>query len=270
MSASLGGLLKDYRLQKNLSQLEIAFALGWKDTSRLSRIEQGRVGSPSRKLIDRLVNAMELKDEKKNDLLLVGGYLPTESEIKKIRQETNDIIVEWPYSAVIYDFSWRIIHHNKAAIQLYRINDVVEKFIIDKHPNLLEIVFDPNFTQNANLKGEEINKWHKFLLTFVLRYRYAQRTRTKEKWYTELIQRLMNNELFRTIWLKTQKTQPLSVYNFGAVTPIINPKDTNKRLSIYFSMVPLLKDPRFELDFDTPADVATFRYFKKTTISQLS
>lgn len=46
MSATLGGLLKDYRLQKNLSQLEIAFAMGWKEPSRLSRIEQGKIGNP--------------------------------------------------------------------------------------------------------------------------------------------------------------------------------------------------------------------------------
>ncbi|MDA1317158.1 MAG: helix-turn-helix transcriptional regulator [bacterium] len=269
MSASLGGLLKDYRLQKNLSQLEIAFALGWKDTSRLSRIEQGRVGNPTRKFVDRLMNAMELKDEERNDLLLIGGYLPTKSEINKIRQETDDIINNWPYSAVLYDFSWRIIHHNKAVVQLYKIDAQTEVFIEEAHPNLLEIVFNPNFTQNKDLRGADIIIWHEFLLAFLLRYRYAQRTRTKEKWYIDLIQRLMENELFRSTWLKTQKTKPLSVYNFGTVSPIINPKNSNSRLKIYFSMVPLLKDPRFELDFDTPADITTFKYFNQLS-SQLS
>jgi len=35
MSATLGGLIKDYRLQKNISQIEIAFVLGWREPSRL-------------------------------------------------------------------------------------------------------------------------------------------------------------------------------------------------------------------------------------------
>ena len=215
------------------------------------------------------MTAMELKNEEKNDLLLAGGYLPTKGEIDIIRQETNDVITKWPYSAVVYDFSWRIIHHNKAVIQLYKIDAATEAFIKDAHPNLLEIVFNPNFTQNKDLRGADVNIWHEFLLAFLLRYRYAQRTRTKEKWYIDLIQKMMENELFRSTWLKTQNTKPLSVYNFGTVSPIINPKDKNSRLSIYFSMVPLLKDPRFELDFDTPADVATFKYFSQLN-SQLS
>ena len=77
MSATLGGYIKDLRLQKNISQLEIAFALGWKEPSRLSRIEQGKVGNPPRELIDKLIDAMTLSEEEKNQLLVIGNYLPT-------------------------------------------------------------------------------------------------------------------------------------------------------------------------------------------------
>ncbi len=67
MSATLGGLIKDYRLQKNLSQMEVVFSLGWKEPSRLSRIEQGRVGNPERKMMDRIIVALKLSEEEKND-----------------------------------------------------------------------------------------------------------------------------------------------------------------------------------------------------------
>jgi len=49
LTATLGGLIKDYRIKKRLSQLEVSLRIGWKDTTRLSKIEQGRVGKPIRK-----------------------------------------------------------------------------------------------------------------------------------------------------------------------------------------------------------------------------
>ena len=102
MSASLGGLLKDYRLQKNLSQLEIAFSLGWKDTSRLSRIEQGRIDKPQRKLIDKICQIMELKREEKNgDSFVTKGDNNNAPDQQKITpeqiQRTGKAILRLPW-----------------------------------------------------------------------------------------------------------------------------------------------------------------------------
>src|SRR3990167_7521054 len=105
MSATLGGYIKDYRLQKNISQLEIAFALGWKEPSRLSRIEQGRVGNPERKMMDRIIAALKLSEEEKNDLLFAGNYLPTNEEIREIRKKIDSTIEKWLYPVIVYDFS---------------------------------------------------------------------------------------------------------------------------------------------------------------------
>ena len=66
INSTLGGLIKDYRLQKGISQLDIAFSLGWKETSRLSRIEQGRTEKPDRELLDKIIRALNLEEEEKN------------------------------------------------------------------------------------------------------------------------------------------------------------------------------------------------------------
>ena len=65
LQASLGGLLKDYRTQKNITQNEVAFSLGWKDIVRLSNIELG-IEKPTRTLIDEICKALDLKEQEKN------------------------------------------------------------------------------------------------------------------------------------------------------------------------------------------------------------
>src|SRR3989344_6887474 len=116
MSATLGGLLKDYRLQKNISQLEISFAVGWKEPSRLSRIEQGRVGRPKRVLLEKIMDSMKLSQEERNRLLLTGGYMPTDEEVEDIRNKVKKTLDEWKYPAVVLDFTWRIVSQNREMI----------------------------------------------------------------------------------------------------------------------------------------------------------
>lgn len=264
MSATLGGLIKDYRLQKNLSQMEVSFSLGWKEPSRLSRIEQGRVGSPSRKLIDRIVKALKLSEEEKNHLLLAGNYLPTEEEIEKIREETNEMIQKWPHPSILYDFAGRVINCNKKTTEVYKVDKKSEREIINKHIWLAEVIFDPDFSQNKDLKGEDVKIWREYLLGFVFRYQRAQRTRTKQKWYIDLMKRLMSVPLFREIWKEVQNSKiRKEVINFDMVRSIVDPSDSSKRLSFYFTIVPLIKDPRFEVEFEIPADQHTFAYFQK-------
>ena len=86
---TLGGLIKDYRIKKRISQLDISLKLGWKDTSRISKIEQGRVGKPNRDTAERLMQALDLTEQERGNFLLVGGYLPTDEEIKIILNETD-------------------------------------------------------------------------------------------------------------------------------------------------------------------------------------
>src|SRR3989344_8991963 len=115
MSATLGGYIKDLRLQKNISQLEIAFALGWKEPSRLSRIEQGRVGKPKRKLLDKIMDTMNLKVEERNHLLLVGNYIPTEEEVGFMAGLVKEELTKWKFPVVIFGFTWRLIKANPAG-----------------------------------------------------------------------------------------------------------------------------------------------------------
>lgn len=263
MIATLGGLLKDYRLQKNISQLEISFGVGWKEPSRLSRIEQGHVGRPKRPLLERIMDAMKLSEEERNRLLLVGGYLPTDEEIEKVRKKVKSLVDEWEYPASVMDYSWRVIYENNVLQKLFNIGKKQEQLLRKEKPNSITIVFDPEFILN---KGDNLNKEREdYLVRMLAHFRDAHKDRTKEKWYVELIATMMNNALFKKLWQRAQQykldQQIVDVSHFGG--KYILPTDTKKRLHLYFFIVPVFGDPRFTIEFHTPADLETFKYFEK-------
>ncbi len=262
MSATLGGLIKDYRLQKNISQMEVAFSLGWNETSRLSRIEQGRVKNPSREMIDLLCQAIKLDEEEKNRLLLAGNYLPTNNEVQEARKVWGIIIHKWQYPAIIYDFSWRVIDMNKKALDVYIIPEKFVQRAKSEYLNRLEIIFDPDFMQNKYLKGTDLEIWHSFLTKLLFQFQYLQKSRTKEDWFINLIKRMMNNDLFKTIWQRVQFSQDDSIIQNYGRKKLVHPKDHTKRLDLHIFLEPLMKDPRFYMDLQLPANKETFEYFQ--------
>ncbi|OGC51094.1 hypothetical protein A2982_02390 [candidate division WWE3 bacterium RIFCSPLOWO2_01_FULL_39_13] len=264
MSASLGGLIKDYRVQKNLSQLEIAFALGWKEPSRLSRIEQGRVSNPPRELIDRIIEVMDLKEEEKNHLLLIGNYLPTQEEIEKIRKEVNPIINNWPYPAYVLDFSWRFLAWNERTSWVYEITEKAKPQIIKNMNRTIEMVFNPQFIQNRLLDGKELEKWHESLLQKLILFKFNQQARTKELWYRDFISQMMDNELFTHLWPKARLSKEIAELDKYERKSIVNIRNTKSRLEFHIFKVPLLLDPRFEIDFHVPTNQNTHAQFKNS------
>jgi transcriptional regulator with XRE-family HTH domain len=248
MSATLGGLIKDLRIQKNLSQLEISLALGWKESSRLSRIEQGRVEAPSRLLLDNLMTAMKLSAEERNRLYIAGSYLPTEEDISLARTKLAPLIDTWSFPAASLDFAWRIIYTNQKLYKLYDLDRATQKQIEKNTPNVLEIIFAPGF------KGDQ--KDREFSIRLLAHFQFAQKSRTKERWYLDLIQRMMKNPYFRELWpLAHAYNNPnYDVYNFAY-------KKVNQ-LIFYDIIVPVFNDARFSVEYYFPADLNTHKYFQ--------
>jgi transcriptional regulator with XRE-family HTH domain len=261
MSATLGGLIKDYRLQKNISQLEIAFAFGWSEPSRLSRIEQGKVNNPSREFLNKLISIMKLEEEEKNDLLLAGNYIPDLEEINKIKKISDPLINNWPYPAAVNDFTWRIISTNAIHNKIYRVSDGFLQKSKNYQINMLEILFDENYVLNKYLKGKELSEWHDFLIQMLTQFIYIQRSRTKDNWYISLIRKMMNNNLFKELWQKAQFTKKIGVIKDFGYKRLIHPNDNSKILEFYFFLESLMKDPRFQIELHVPANKETFDFF---------
>jgi transcriptional regulator with XRE-family HTH domain len=262
MSATLGGLIKDYRLQKNISQLEIAFALGWKEPSRLSRIEQGRVEKPKRELVEKIMDIMHLKIEERNYLLYIGNYVPTDEDIKTMIKKVEHKIQQWPYPAEILDFTWRVVYDNENSRKIYNVKKLFGRITEEVKPNVLEILFHPKLMQDFNLKEEELHYWKEYLSQIITHFNYSQRLRTKEKFYINLIQKLMANKLFVELWQKAQTMEINDIATNYGIKRFINPKKKNSSLNFRFFVVPMYKDPRFDIEFHVPADKETAEFFE--------
>lgn len=261
-NSTLGGLIKDYRTQKGISQLDIAFSLGWKEPSRLSRIEQGRTEKPTREILDKIISAIGLSEEEKNMLLLTGGYLPTEEEIRVIREKTKKTLHQWPYPAGMIDFSWRLISGNNHMMELYSVPTTVEKDLPIANMRVFDLLFSSELPKKKNGSNEYDLDFLRLLKQAIIEFKYEQKNRKKEKWYIEHIKKLMDNEFFRQLWVETSITKESDVLlSKYATKRFINPKDFQKMLNFYLFRVPIFQDPRFEMELEVPMDLETYSYY---------
>ena len=136
---------------------------------------------------------MKLDEEERGRLLLGGGYLPTNEEISKVRKQIDSFIMGWKFPIVVYDFSRRVVFENKVADHVYGLSKHYKKTGDNKYPNILEILFDENYSQNTRFKGKkDYSVWSTHLTSVLAQFMKVQRDRTKEKWYTDLIKKMMN------------------------------------------------------------------------------
>ena len=262
MSATLGGLIKDYRLQKNIAQLEVAYKIGWKDATILSRIEQGIIRDPSRSVIDKISEALTLEDEDKNYLLLIGGYQPTAEEVRIIREKTEPIISQYRFPAFVQDFSWRIIHENEPAKHLEYIDDEESKWVDEELPNALEFNFRKDYFEEKFIDSE--NK-QEFLTYITAQYLYEQRGWVNRKWYKDSMKNLIKNPDFKPIYKKALKIHPDKLILDYTTQIVKHRRKPELKLSFFIFNVPLFLDRRLFIEYQIPADADTYLYYENNS-----
>lgn len=259
LTSTLGGLIKDYRIKKRLSQLEVSLRIGWKETSRLSKIEQGRVGKPTRETIEKIIKALDLTEQEKGEFLLIGGYLPTDEEIKKTIKKVKEKIDNWPYPAYLMDFSFRGLYLNNNALKVINYPPDFKEVIKKIKPNFLEFPFLPKEQFSIEVsKGEDENNLKPFKIAQIASFKSENIRYQNESWYKKLIQYLLKYEDFRKLWPKVSLEQyhkKLFDYEYKKMTGIYN----GKKQTLYFHLqtAKLITDPRFQIVLYYPADNQT-------------
>jgi transcriptional regulator with XRE-family HTH domain len=117
---SVGGLLRSWRERRRLSQLELA---GAADISarHMSFLETGR-SEPSRGMLLRLAERLEIPLRERNALLLSAGYAPMYAERRlddpalREARKAVELIIEGhsPYPALSVDRHWTLLSANTA------------------------------------------------------------------------------------------------------------------------------------------------------------
>lgn len=125
-SASLpvGVLLREWRQRRRLSQLDLA-GDAEVSTRHLSYVETGRA-LPSREMVLRLADRLEVPLRERNRLLTAAGYAPMFAErrlddpVLSSARQAIDLVLKGhePYPALAVDRHWNLVAHNRAVTPL--------------------------------------------------------------------------------------------------------------------------------------------------------
>jgi transcriptional regulator with XRE-family HTH domain len=122
--APAGQLLREWRIRRRMSQLDLASTAGI-SPRHLSFLETGR-SRPSRAMVMRLAENLDVPLRDRNPLLIAAGYAPTYQatdfgapEMQPVRDAVERILsAHEPYPAILVDRSWELVGANSAAAVL--------------------------------------------------------------------------------------------------------------------------------------------------------
>src|SRR4051794_21811040 len=119
VEAPLGGLLREWRQRRRLSQLDLALEAGV-SARHLSFLETGR-SKPSREMVLHLAEELEVPLRDRNRLLLAAGYAPVygergydSPELEPVRDAVGLVLAGHdPYPAAAVDREWELVAGNR-------------------------------------------------------------------------------------------------------------------------------------------------------------
>ena len=153
MKSSFGSILSEWRAVRWLSQLDLALLTGISQR-HISFVESGRA-RPSRDMILKLADGLDLPLRARNDLLLAAGYAPAfrerrlELDEMKPAREALEMILSHhePYPAIVTDANWNIVMQNAAALRIVAwcvAPDALRRLFPDGVVNFMRLMFSEN------------------------------------------------------------------------------------------------------------------------------
>ncbi|MBU8975247.1 helix-turn-helix transcriptional regulator [Lysobacter sp. MMG2] len=158
-ASRLGSLLREWRAARRLSQLDLALDAGV-SARHLSCVETGK-SQPSRDMIARLADALDMPLRERNALLVAAGYAPrypetalATPELAQVRRAIEFILAQQePYPAFVLNRHWDVLMANAAAM---RVNAFVMHGRTSAHTNMIRQIFDPDDLRAAVDNWEEV------------------------------------------------------------------------------------------------------------------
>jgi len=142
----VGGLLREWRQRRRLSQLDLACDAGI-STRHLSFVETGRA-HPSRDMLLHLSEQLDVPVRERNVLLVAAGYAPIFPErpladpALAAARAAVDLVLDRqkPYPAFALDRHWRVVASNAALPELY---DGVDPDLLQPPVNTMRLSLHP-------------------------------------------------------------------------------------------------------------------------------
>jgi transcriptional regulator with XRE-family HTH domain len=145
-AASAGHLLREWRVRRRMSQLDLASEAGI-SARHLSFVETGR-SRPSRAMLLHLAESLDVPLRERNPLLMAAGFAPTYQatdldapEMQPVREAIQRLLTAHePYPAILVDRRWQLVSANQAAMVLV---EGVAPEIIEPTCNVLRASLHP-------------------------------------------------------------------------------------------------------------------------------
>src|SRR5215203_273501 len=120
----VGDLLRDWRLRRRLSQLDLALEAGV-SARHLSFVETGRA-RPSREMVLHLAEQLDVPLRERNDLLLAAGFAPVygrrgldDADMSAVRRAIDLVLTAYePFPALVVNRSWQLVAGNASVALL--------------------------------------------------------------------------------------------------------------------------------------------------------
>ena len=187
--SAIGILLKQWRAMRRLSQLDLALTA---DTSarHLSFIETGRA-QPSRAMVLRLAEALEVPLRDRNDMLTAAGYTPhyrerplSDESMEQVRKALDLMLAQHePFPALVINGRYDLLMANQGAVGMMAALNLMGG---DGPPNMLRTLFDPNGARGL------IENWEEVARALLERSRREASRRGGDRAMEELTEELLN------------------------------------------------------------------------------
>lgn len=163
-TAEIGPVLKEWRRRRRISQLDLALSADI-SSRHMSFIETGR-SRPSREVILKLAEGLDLNLRNRNALLMAGGFAPTHAErrfddpelapARAIVQRILD--AHMPFPALAVDRHWNLVASNGSVKALMA---AVSPLLLEPPVNVLRLSIHPD-----GLAGQIANlaEWKRHLI----------------------------------------------------------------------------------------------------------
>lgn len=166
MSNSVGVIIRKWRKARMRSQLHLSLEMGI-SAKHISFIETGR-SVPSRKMIVKIGEFLNLPKREINTALYSAGYAPVYTELsfddnrlKPVFDAIDQMIANhMPYPAIVMNQSWNIINANESAKSL------MSELGFSGYENLIEALI------HDNPEKSKITNWHETVAGVLARLRH--------------------------------------------------------------------------------------------------
>lgn len=168
-----GALLRHWRERRRLSQLDLAELAGT-SARHLSFVETGR-SRPSREIVLRLAETLDVPLRERNQMLLAAGHAPAYQEARMDPQssrrllETVDLLLEAhdPWPALVIDSHFDIVANNAAVDRLL---SLVDPELLDPPVNVVRVTLHP---RGLSRYVTNLDAWSQHLLRQVRQHAAA-------------------------------------------------------------------------------------------------